>query len=934
MRPLQDETTGMEKKIGMRDQESQTVPVKVPLEQASQAKFMSPTIKSSDTRSEALEFFRALKILEVAEVTVMNDYRTQLAISVGLTVHTHPNSFDPPTDGKYNDLRKTDSWHCFWLDDPALIEAALTQAAGGTLFVLPVHSTPELPLDIEPFDYLLPPVGYHLLAKRRRIDVVIPIYNAPAYTEACIESVKRSDVRHPMLEVRYVVIDDASPDPRIKSLLAKIVPDCWLRIQNSANLGFVKTANLAFRLDPKADVVLLNSDTEVPSGWLARLAATAGMSDDIATVTPISNKASIYSWPGQQSGLGPVDTDVAQRAFSSKGSNLAPVEAPVGVGFCCYIRRSALEAAGGFDEIFGQGYGEETDFCLRARELGYKHMVEPRAYVLHEGGASMKEVLGPARRFETYAPNEDIVLKRHPQFKNLVDHYLRTKMKPLCNQLAIAYSKRRAMELRHILVICHTPIFQHNIGGVQLHAEETIRDLKDRFVFSSLASLSLMPRSLEGWEAIFDCNSSRLLLETHMLGTASGAEQFLASLGPDLIHIQHPFGLPPGLVEAAARLGIPMLLSLHDYALVCPKYNLVGQAGTYCGLPPLESDEHRLCLNISGLSLVDLYEWRKSSQRLLNSMSKTLFVSEDLKCRVQSLFQIGESEVVECGFALQKPVATRSNSKSSPKRGREKGLQICFLGSARADKGLDFICQLAPRLAKAGITVHFLGSDLREWPKLSTSSRKYKFHGPYAACEVTTNLLNLSLDVVCLLSPWPETFSRTLSEAWDAHIPVIVSPFGAPADRVLETGAGWVLPKYDVEICFNLIDRIAKNPDELRAKKTLVAKAASSTSAEISNVLGRLYESFDNRFQCPQISSTMPISDSEDHFKAMAEMNVSRGMTSHLGRFAQRFFKVMLSVEQFGAPRTHRWLRTIVRAKFRNLWRHRARLYTPNLDCN
>ncbi len=50
------------------------------------------------------------------------------------------------------------------------------------------------------------------------------------------------------------------------------------------------------------DVVLLNSDTEVPTGWLSRLTAQAYAHPRIATVSPFSNNATICSYPDNDGG--------------------------------------------------------------------------------------------------------------------------------------------------------------------------------------------------------------------------------------------------------------------------------------------------------------------------------------------------------------------------------------------------------------------------------------------------------------------------------------------------------------------------------------------------------------------------------------------------------------------------------------------------------
>ena len=60
-----------------------------------------------------------------------------------------------------------------------------------------------------------------------------------------------------------------------------------------------------------------------------------------------------------------------------------------------YLRRDCLDAVGVFrDDLFAQGYGEENDFCLRARHLGWRHVAAPGVFVAHRGAQSF----GPAGR--------------------------------------------------------------------------------------------------------------------------------------------------------------------------------------------------------------------------------------------------------------------------------------------------------------------------------------------------------------------------------------------------------------------------------------------------------------------------------------------------------------------------------------------------------
>ena len=130
----------------------------------------------------------------------------------------------------------------------------------------------------------------------RRCDVIIPIYNAYEMLEPCIESVlKHTDFR----KAHLILIDDKSLDERVLPLLENLAEknkDKITLIANDENLGFVGTTNKGMKLS-KNDVVLLNSDTEVPKGWLDKLMKCAESDKKIATVTPLSNNASLASVP-------------------------------------------------------------------------------------------------------------------------------------------------------------------------------------------------------------------------------------------------------------------------------------------------------------------------------------------------------------------------------------------------------------------------------------------------------------------------------------------------------------------------------------------------------------------------------------------------------------------------------------------------------------
>lgn len=248
------------------------------------------------------------------------------------------------------------------------------------------------------------------------LEVIVPIYGAAEALAACLRSLDRTCAA----DQPILLIDDASPDPTVRSLLACFADRPSRRvIHHGRNRGFVETANEGFAATG-GDVVLLNSDTIVTRGWLSALARALALDARIATATPFSNNAEICSLPHfcRPSPV-PGDPEAIAAAIARSGPPVYP-ELPTAVGFCMAIRRAALDAVGSFDaETFGAGYGEENDFCMRASAAGFRHVLCDDAYVAHVGqasfGATPHRPGGEAMRR---------LLAKHPAYEAIVHAFI------------------------------------------------------------------------------------------------------------------------------------------------------------------------------------------------------------------------------------------------------------------------------------------------------------------------------------------------------------------------------------------------------------------------------------------------------------------------------------------------------------------------------
>lgn len=250
------------------------------------------------------------------------------------------------------------------------------------------------------------------------VDIIVPVYNAADHVERCVDSV----LSNTLSEFNLIVIDDASPDPATKQLIAKLreIDDPRITVlTNPKNSGFVGTVNKGMAIS-KRDVVLLNSDTVVTKNWLKQLKQCAASDQAIGTITPFSNNAEICSFPNfcQDNPVPDNPEHIALILAATKHAKYP--EIPTAVGFCMYIKRSLLDTVGNFNEqAFGRGYGEENDFCRRAVQVGYRNVLCDTAYVVHVGSRSFG-----AEKQAHCERNMQVLLSLHPDYLDVVSAFI------------------------------------------------------------------------------------------------------------------------------------------------------------------------------------------------------------------------------------------------------------------------------------------------------------------------------------------------------------------------------------------------------------------------------------------------------------------------------------------------------------------------------
>lgn len=262
------------------------------------------------------------------------------------------------------------------------------------------------------------------------VTIIIPIYNAYEDTKKCLTSV----FKNTHTPFNLILINDNSTDTRIKSLLDEYeMLDNVTVFHNEINNGFTKNVNFGIRYAGDDDVVLLNSDTMVTPNWLQKLLFIAYSQNNIGTVTPFSNASDIKVptfWGDDYPDLEEINN---MGYFLSNLNPFNKLYAATGNGFCLFIKRKTILDIGLFDEkSFGKGYGEETDFTMRAKNRGWLNCRTPSVFIYHKKSASFSLEKADILKKE----HQKVLLSKHPNvFEEWNKFYFSDTLKQTLNNI-------------------------------------------------------------------------------------------------------------------------------------------------------------------------------------------------------------------------------------------------------------------------------------------------------------------------------------------------------------------------------------------------------------------------------------------------------------------------------------------------------------------
>ena len=327
-------------------------------------------------------------------------------------------------------------------------------------------------------------------------------------------------------------------------------------------------------------------------------------------------------------------------------------------------------------------------------------------------------------------------------------------------------------------------------------------------------------------------------------------DEVVAGFKPDLVHVHHVTCLTTEVVEASQERGVPVVFSLHDYWMGCPRGQRIRADLSYC--TQIEVERCTAC-------------YRETWPHWFPKDADPTFdhrVFGDYQARIREVLEKADALVAPSPFARR--VFAREGIDPARIDVIEYGMDVAafrdlvrtkssrfrvgFLGTVLPSKGIHILLEAFKRVGASDRSLDVHGpvvpfhQDRTYGERLAKAAAGWEdqitFHGAYAPADAPRLLARL--DALVVPSIWYETYCMVIREGFLAGVPVVASNFGAMAEAIEDEVTGLLFGMGDSVDLGRKIERLARDR-ELR-QRLAAARKSVSTVAENGAATIAVYE--------------------------------------------------------------------------------------------
>lgn len=357
---------------------------------------------------------------------------------------------------------------------------------------------------------------------------------------------------------------------------------------------------------------------------------------------------------------------------------------------------------------------------------------------------------------------------------------------------------------------------------------------------------------------------------------------YVTAVRPDIIHFQHCIGLSIHLLAIARELGIPHLMTLHDYWFLCYRIQLLDAQGARCN-GPLKGVNCRRCAwwpmaaqalhNPVFIATEALVRQLPPSlgERAARPLTDMLLRNPEGNAPMLPLVErawhmksallhvpqlLTPSEYVRQRYIAYGLPAERIRAlplgldltpwqSAAPRTPRTPNapFRVGYIGTLYPHKGVHTLVEAVALLPSDLIALTLYGYGDDESPYISElqaqARQNVTFAGRYDNRELPTMLANL--DAIVIPSLWDETFSIVAREALLGGVPVLASRLGALPELISEGEFGLLFPPGDSETLASRLGALATGSMRIVPDRAQVGAQIWSVERHVAE-LERMYQ--------------------------------------------------------------------------------------------
>ncbi|MCC7455211.1 MAG: glycosyltransferase [Crocinitomix sp.] len=308
-------------------------------------------------------------------------------------------------------------------------------------------------------------------------------------------------------------------------------------------------------------------------------------------------------------------------------------------------------------------------------------------------------------------------------------------------------------------------------------------------------------------------------------------EGIICEFRPDIAHIGHLNHLSTGIVDVLFKKNIPIIYTLHDFWLMCPRGQFLTRSiGKKDNLAVCEKQEKNKCAKDcyevyhSGNAVhgdKDLESWSgwidrrmEETKAIIEKVDQFIAPSKYLMNRFIQEFNVPEHKIMYMDYGF--PLQYLQPSKQKPKHSFTFG----YIGTHIPAKGVNLLIEafktidLPTKLIIFGREKEPFTSGLKEIAQ--NSIHEIEFRPEYKNEEIVTKVFD-EVDAIVVPSIWGENSPLVIHEAQACHIPVITANFGGMKEYVSHLENGLLFKHRKIDSIREQMEWAIKNPDKMKA---------------------------------------------------------------------------------------------------------------------